>query len=143
MNTQRFNRVSVFALTAVALIGAAALPGCTRHSYTDIQLRDPETNTAVVGQSIGRKGPLHAAYKWAITNTDGVARVKTPRDWSEFDIVVAGPGHRIEAAGTLKPGTDAWQALQPEGSATRRLEARIVAGEGAPATPKTPAEANP
>jgi hypothetical protein len=120
-----------FSLTAAAFL----LTGCNR-AYTEIQLRDAADHTPIVGQSVGRLGPLHCFYNWTLTDTSGVAHVRTSEGWSTLDFVVAGAGRRIEARGTLLAGTDAWVALTPEPGAPTRIEARAASGEGAPIAPK-------
>lgn len=117
------------ALTITAVV--AGLAGCAS-PRTQIQLRDADTKQFIVGQSIGKKGPLKMAYKWSITDTNGAAYVRTPRDWETLDIVVGSGEDRIDARGTFRARSSEWLLLTPEVSSTRRIEALLVSGEGAP-----------
>ena len=123
-----------------ALIAAACLGmlGCRSATTTDVQLRDAQDHSALLGQSVGIRGPLHAGYRWYGTDTDGVAHIRTKRDWDELPIVFAGPGRRIQAQGVLRRAQPGWIALEPAPGDGKRVEAQIVGGEGA--APSTSAQ---
>jgi hypothetical protein len=116
---------------AALLVTAVALSGCA--SRTQVQLRDADTKEVIVGESIGKKGPLHLAHRWWMTDTNGAAYIRVPREWEALDIVVGTGEDRIDARGTLHAGAPDWVLLTPEGPSTRRIEALLVSGEGAPA----------
>jgi len=120
---------------------ALALAGC-RTARTDVQVRDAEDHSLVVGQSVATRGPLHG-QKWVIADTDGIAHVRCKPNWDELDITVAGPGHRTQATGTLKRNSAERITLDPDSTDNgRKLEARLISGEGAPPPPKQAMEAN-
>ncbi|HVU63667.1 MAG TPA: hypothetical protein VHC70_06810 [Phycisphaerales bacterium] len=118
------------ARTATLSIAAISLAGCA--SRTQIQLRDADTKEVIVGESIGKKGPLHLAHRWWLTDTNGAAYIRVPRRWETLDIVVGGGEDRIDARGTLHANSGEWTLLTPEPSSNRRIEALLVSGEGAP-----------
>ena len=109
-------RTAAMLATALVLAGVGGLGGCA--SRTQVQIRDADTKEAIVGESIGKKGPLHVAHRWWMTDTNGAAYIRTPHDWETLDIVVGGGEQRIDARGTLHARSAEWVLLTPESSAS-------------------------
>jgi hypothetical protein len=120
------------AASIAVLATAFGLAGCASKSQTQIQLRDADTKEALVGESIGKMGSLHLAHKWRMTDTNGAAYIRTDPKWETLDIVVGSGESHIDARGTLQARSSEWLLLTPEPGSTRRIEALLVSGEGAP-----------